>query len=328
MGFNAMKFNRFILRAAAALLPLAANAARFEFILLNDRELEVREAEQRVLVYNFGVQCPSNVPPQYACSAYVHPLYGPDGEVLTDAFPSDHYHHRGMFWAWPHVRSGEQAADLWVLKGIRHEFERWLCQETRRGCALLGVQNAWRLGDRKVAEEQVWFRVWPATRDGRMIDLELILKAVDAPLTLRGAENKSYGGLTVRFAPRTGQPAITVPGGRSTNDLLMTRLPWADYSARFGRQWSPSGVTVMVAPVHPDFPPEWMTRHYGALCVGWPGVQARTIAPGESVRLRYRLWIHRGAPDADALQSLYGRFAQDRSTLAPLAVEVWGQPRE
>ncbi|MCX8090843.1 MAG: PmoA family protein [Verrucomicrobiae bacterium] len=323
-----MKTGCILLRAAVALLPLGANAARFDFFLLNDRELEVREGEQRVFVYNFGVQLPPNVPPQYACGAFVHPLYGPDGEVLTDAFPADHYHHRGIFWAWPHVRSGDQDADLWQLKGVRQEFERWLCQENRRGCGLLGVQNAWRLGGRKVAEEQVWFRIWPATRDGRAIDVELILKAVDAPLTLRGAEGKSYGGLSVRFAPRAGAPAITVPGGRSTNDLLVTRLAWADYSARFGAQWSPSGITVMVAPQHPDYPPEWMTRHYGALCVGWPGVQARTIPAGESVRLRYRLWVHRGAPEAGELQGHYKRFAEDRSNLAPLAVEVWGQPRQ
>jgi len=322
-----MKFNRLGLWVFVTLLPLATSAARFDFLLLNDREMEVREGEQRVFVYNFGVQCPSNVPPQYACSSFVHPLYGPDGEVLTDAFPADHFHHRGIFWAWPHVRSGDQEADLWLLKGIRHEFERWLCQETRRGRALLGVQNAWRLGARKVAEEQVWFRIGPATRDGRAIDVELILKAVDAPLTLRGAEGKSYGGLTVRFAPRNGQPVITVSGGRSTNDLLVTRLAWADYSARFGGQWSPSGVTVMVAPQHPGYPPEWMTRHYGALCVGWPGVNARTLPAGESVRLRYRLWIHRGAPDPGTLQEVYERFAQDRSNLAPLAVEVWGPPR-
>lgn len=323
-----MKFKSCFLPATIALLPLLGYGARFEFSLLNDRELELREGDRPVFVYNFGVQCPSNVPPQYARSSYVHPLYGPDGEVLTDDFPADHYHHRGIFWAWPHVRSGQAEADLWSLKGIRHQFERWLCQETRRGKALLGVQNSWRLGERKVLEEQVWFRVWPATAQGRTMDVELILQPVDLPLTLRGAEGKSYGGLTVRFAPRTGEAAITVPGGRSTNDLLMARLPWADYSARFGTQWSPSGITVMVAPQHPDFPPEWMTRHYGALCVGWPGVQARTLPPGERVRLRYRLWMHRGAPDAETVRAEYNRFAQDRSNLVPLAVEVWGAPRQ
>jgi len=27
-----------------------------------------------------------------------------------------------------------------------------------------------------------------------------------------------------------------------------------------------------IHPSHPDFPPTWLTRHYGCLCVGWPGV--------------------------------------------------------
>ncbi len=323
---NHTKMPGWSLQAAIGLLPLVLQAARFEFVLLNDRELELREGERPVLVYNFGVQCPSNVPPQWARSSYLHPVYGPDGEVLTDDFPADHFHHRGVFWAWPHVQSRGQEADLWTLKGVRHEFERWLAQETRRGYALLGVQNAWILGTRKVAEEQVRVRVWPADRDGRAVDVELVLKAVDAPLTLRGAAGKGYGGLSVRFAPRRGQPVITVPGGRSTNDLLMARLAWADYSALFDQNPAPSGIAVMVAPQHPDFPLQWMTRHYGALCAGWPGVEARAIAPEQPVRCRYRLWIHRGAPDEPTLQRAYERFAQDRSNLLPLASAVWGSP--
>ena len=55
---------------------------------------------------------------------------------------------------------------------------------------------------------------------------------------------------------------------------------------------SPSGATVMIDPAHPDFPPTWLTRHYGALCVGYPGVEAKTFAPGESFTLNYRVNLH------------------------------------
>ena len=75
-----------------------------------------------------GRRC-RHVPADRARSSYVHPLYGLDGEVITDDFPKDHYHHRGLFWAWPHVRVGTEETDLWMLKGIRQQFERWLGRE-------------------------------------------------------------------------------------------------------------------------------------------------------------------------------------------------------
>jgi hypothetical protein len=70
--------------------------------------LHLLEGDRPVLAYNAGIQTKAGVPAVLARSCYVHPLYGLDGEVLTDDFPRDHYHHRGLFWAWPHIRIGEK----------------------------------------------------------------------------------------------------------------------------------------------------------------------------------------------------------------------------
>ena len=67
---------------------------------------------------------------------------------------------------------------------------------------------------------------------------------------------------------------------------------------------------IFVKPDHPDFPPEWMTRDYGMLAVGWPGVNSKTFEPGEPVTCHYRVWIHRGNPDADTLKRQYESFAK------------------
>jgi hypothetical protein len=68
---------------------------------------------------------------------------------------------------------------------------------------------------------------------------------------------------------------------------------------------------LFIHPGHPDFPPTWLTRHYGALCVGWPGVEARTFAAGEPIHCRYRVWVHRGMPTQDAIASAYAAFAAE-----------------
>ncbi len=87
----------------------------------------------------------------------------------------------------------------------------------------------------------------------------------------------------------------------------MTRLPWADLSAQFAGAPQASGAAIFIGPGHPDYPPMWLTRHYGVLCVGWPGVTPATFRAGEAIRCRYRLWIHRQTPAA-ALQREYQNY--------------------
>jgi len=294
----------------AAVTPAArTNAAdSFRFTNVTDKSLALFEGARPVYVYNHGViPQPSGVPSDRARSTYIHPLYGLDGEVLTDDFPKDHYHHRGLFWAWPHVRIGDQHYDLWMLKGIEQRFVRWSAREAGTTNATLGVENGWFVGDRKVVREQVWLRAALSGRDERVLDVELTWTPLEASLTLEGAEGKSYGGLTLRFAPRINT-VITTPLGQGEEDLSMTRLPWADLSARFAGRAQPSGVALFVAPDHPDFPPEWLTRHYGVLCLGWPGVKPKTFQPGELIRCRYRVWIHRGAPDVEKVKRAFGAY--------------------
>lgn len=309
-----MTFKFLNLLFVAAILPAARlNAAdSFRFTNTTDKSLALFEGDRPVFVYNHGViKPPAGVPADRARSSYIHPLYGPDGEVLTDDFPKDHYHHRGLFWSWPHVRIGDQHYDLWMLNGIEHRFERWLSREAGANGATLGVENGWYVGERKVVREQVWIRTTPSIRDDRALDVELTWTPIAEPLTLEGAEGKSYGGLTMRFAQRTNT-VITTPLGQGDKDLTITRLPWADLSARFAGREQASGAAIFVAPDHPDYPPEWLTRHYGVLCLGWPGVKPKTFQPGETIRCRYRVWIHRGAASVDRLKQAYQAYEQAR----------------
>lgn len=293
-----MKFHA--LTACLLLLSGAAHASSFVFTNITEKSLAVFEGTKPIFVYNHGVIHRDGVPQDRARSTYIHPLYGLDGEVLTDDFPKDHYHHRGLFWAWPHVKIGNQHTDLWMLQGIEQRFVRWLRRETSPKDAVLAVENSWFQDGQKVVREELIMRVHPADKVSRALDLEFTWTPLSQPLTLQGAEGKSYGGLTLRFAPRR-DTVITTPLGQGKEDLTTTQLPWADLTARFENRAEPSGAAIFVAPDHPDFPPEWLTRHYGVLCLGWPGINSRTFQPGESIRCRYRLFIHRGSPDVDMI---------------------------
>jgi hypothetical protein len=255
------------------------------------------------------------VPADRARSTYLHPLYGLDGEVLTDDFPKDHYHHRGLFWAWPHVSIDGKEYDLWMLKGIAQRFERWLEKKASADAAVLGVENGWYVGQQKVMQERVRLRVHPTGRDGRAMDLELTWTPVGRPVTLAGAEGKSYGGLTLRFAPGTNT-VITIPAGIPKADSYMTNLPWADLTTLLADGQRTSGAALMVHPSHPGFPPQWLTRHYGVLCLGWPGVKPETFQPGEPICCRYRVWIHRGQPSVAQLEKAYEAYKTSAASAA------------
>jgi hypothetical protein len=285
----------------------------FQFRDLNDKSIELREGDRPVFAYNHGVITNPKVPAKDARrsrACYVHPLYGLDGEVLTDDFPKDHYHHHGIFWAWPHVGIDGKEYDLWVYNNIQQRFVRWIAREAGPVAAVLAVENGWFVGDKKVMIERVWLRAYRAAGDNRALDLEFAWIPVDRPITLRGAEGKSYGGLNVRFAVRNEKESvITVPSGRTKDDLPDTPLAWADLSAPFGAKSGPSGAAIFVDPGHPDYPPTWLTRHYGCQCVGWPGVKPKTFEPGVPIRLNYRIWIHRGQPDTAAIKAAYDGYA-------------------
>lgn len=285
-------------------LAVGAADSGFTFKPVDDRSLGLYEGDRPVLVYNHGTMLKAGVPADRARSGYVHPLYGLDGEVLTDDFPKDHYHHRGLFWGWPHVIVGGKEYDLWMLKGIEQRFERWLTREAGANQATLAVQNGWYIGSTNVMQETVRLTVHPATSRGRAIDVDLRLKPVGQSVTLRGAEGKSYGGITIRFAPGTNT-VITIPAGITSGDLPITNLPWADLTRLLDGRTTPSGAALFIAPTHPDFPPEWLTRHYGVLCLGWPGVKERTLPPGETVNFSYRVWVHRGAVSTAELTAAY-----------------------
>ena len=261
------------------------------------------------------------LPGARARACYFHPVYGLDGEVLTDDFPKDHLYHRGMYWAWPHIKIGDQEYELWSARGeLRQVFGRWLTKDASAGGAKLGVENGWFVGDKLLVREQVSLSVQPAAADSRAIDVELSWTPVDQPLTLCGAEGKSYGGFNFRFGPRT-KTVITVPensvlpdgvdapAGRISDDLVVTKLPWVDFVGDFRGAAGLGGAAIFVHPRHRDYPPTWMARHYGLVSVGWPGVEPQTFPAGKPITCQYRIWIHRGALTAAEIQKEYDAYS-------------------
>jgi len=275
--------------------------------------LTIVENENPVLSYNFGMQLQEGVPERYCRAAYIHPIYDLKGNVLTDDFPDDHYHHRGLSWMWPKIFIDSVRYDLWhiygqkgELKGIHQVFEKWIVKEVGPICATIGVKNIWQLDDgTKVMEEWVYVKVYRATDSARVVDIKLSWKAI-SPIGIEGQTKKGYGGLNFRFAQREETQIFSNLGKEEDSDLK--KLPWADQSAKFGGNNYFSGVSIFQQKDNNNYPAGWCLRHYGFLGVAWPGVDRYDMKPGETLSLSFRIWIHQGDAEEGKVESAYEVF--------------------
>ena len=296
-----------------------SNTFRFEEVGKNT--IALYEGDEPVYHYVYDLITNENVPEKEirrrTRGCYMHPLFGVNGEVLTDDFPKDHFHHHGLFWAWPHVQIGDEHHDFWnETTDLEQRFVKWLLKMTSDYGAVLAVENGWFIGDRQVMTERVWFYSYRKQDGSRSLDVKLSFVPHEK-ITLRGAEGKSYGGLCIRFKPELQPPGdaiektiakITVPTGIAKADLPEERLTWVDFVSKFDGRETPSGAAIFIPPTHPDYPPTWLVRHYGAQCVGWPGVHDHTFEPGVPFSIEYRIWVHDGDLDLQQLTDVYEAY--------------------
>jgi hypothetical protein len=252
-----------------------------------------------------------------ARSNYFHPLHDLDGTVVTEDFPSDHIHHRGIFWAWHQVRiNGTTVQDQWVN---RDSF--WTVQDARMASdarsASLALRVFWespRFTDaegrrRPFVEERSVTRVHRAEAATRRIDFHQRLTALVDGVEIGGSEDtKGYGGFSFRIVMPpdirfTGQPGVVTPIENAVGSS-----PWMDVSGSYGKSGK-SGVTVLTHPSTTGFPQAWILRARSSMQNAvYPGRQPVAIPRDQPVILRYRIVLHRGelAPaDIERLQAAY-----------------------
>ncbi len=273
---------------------------------------ELFEEDARpVLFYRLA---PKSLNGEYERSNYIHPLYGLDGEVLTEDFPDDHLHHRGVFWTWHQVLVGDvRAGDPWLAKDFSWDVQESAALADGDG---VRVRLHWkspdfRGGAEAILEETTTVRVHRAEDGMRKIDFDIRLTPLQDDFRLGGSEDdKGYGGFSLRvkmlpdltFAAANGP----VAAGRNAVDAGA----WMDFSGTFGAG-AKSGVAVLVHPSSSGYPQPWIIRALPMKSMQnpvWPGRGPTPLAKGEEVVLRYRLVLHRGGADAAPLADLWNEY--------------------
>lgn len=271
-----------------AATPVLSLAAGLEWKDLGDGRLQLLDHGKPAFVYNYGPQLAEGAPADRRRSAYIYPLYTPAGVSVTDDFPKDHYHHRGLFWGWPVVETANgERYDLWMMRnGIETRHERFSAQSSTTKEAILNIENAWYAGGEKLVKETVHIKAFPAKSGTRTLEVALTLEALTGPVTIKGSQEKgkSYGGLSVRFAPRE-QTRITADTGAVEKDEDLVNHAWAALDAVYNGKRAT--LRIDSDPKNPGGPPQWCLRKYGFIGASFPGQAGTTLEKGKPVTLRY-----------------------------------------
>lgn len=215
---------------------------------------------------------------------YFHPISTPRG-VLTELFPPDHVHHRGLFWAWRQLLiDGKPVANSWLMTGMK--FRSMGVTRSHDGTRLEAA-GRWRVGGRDVLEERLSARV-----AGNVLILDLGLTPMVPGLSIGGsADDKGYGGFSLRLVH--SEALRFESGGR----VLAPEAGPVEAGPELRMTWdsgtpAPAMAVRMACSIDGKPINRWILRRELSMqnCV-WPGRDPVPLPMGKVARLGLRLTV-------------------------------------
>ena len=277
--------------------------------------------DKPVLEYNSGTVYP---PPEanqaYRRSGFVHPLYSPEGNVLTAIQPPDHLHHYGMWNPWTRTTLRGEEIDFWNLAKeqgrVRYSGTASLEEGAVFGSLeVLHEHIAWPdTPDEFIAMNELQeLRVYNRSDGTFLIDVISKLNPVET-ITL---EEYRYGGFVFRG---------TAEWTRETSDFFTSRGNDRDHADGQRAEWcvvtgktasGQSGMVMMGYPANYNHPeplrvwPSDANRGRGDVFINFSPTRntSWTLEPGSSYMLRYRLLVFEGEADREMASGIWNDYS-------------------
>ncbi len=271
----------------------------------------IKDGNQKVFFYQ---KVPKSVDGKFARSNYLHPVYGLDGEILTEDFPLDHLHHRGIFWSWHQVWCDSvRLGDPWMCENFSQEVAKLNFSKGEHSTGILSVKVLWKSPywlkkgvQSAVILENTKIFIFPVMNDCRRIDFRIELNALEDGIRIGGSEDeKGYSGFSVRIPLIQGMKFTSSGAEVIPQNLAVTAGAEMDISGPVGKDGKMAGIMMICHPSNPDFPEKWIIRKERSMqnCA-WPGNRTVDIPKSKPLILSYSVIIHRGGADNTALSSL------------------------
>jgi len=231
-------------------------------------------------------------------SNYLHPLCSPDGECLTRDFPSDHPHHRGVYWAWPEVYYKGKVRDLHALQGVFARPKKPIAASAEYGVGTIEAVNVWKWDDAKpIVRERARIEVRPAEGDGYFVDFTFRFEAIVEGVLIARRGQRAYGGLNLRTVLVDDQRITehTDPAGTAP------RRSYAQITGVVKGAQRPAAIAIFQHAGNPRYPGDWVK--YPKIAWLQPTFPASgekyPLSKSKPLVLRYRLWVQAGTGASD-----------------------------
>lgn len=247
----------------------------------------------------FYQRSPKDKNGDYSRCNYIHPLYGLDGSRLTEDFPADHLHHRGIFWAWHQILiDNNQVSDGWELKNFQQKvtnFEFML----QKGIGLINTtvewkSPLWKNGSEAYLKEDAKITIYPKTGNYRRIDFEIRFKALTDRLSIGGSDDeKGYSGFSARLklpsdATFSGENGLIEPINTAIEAGNLMNISGALLND--GKQ---GGVAIWSYPSNPAPSTSWIIRKAASMQnAAFPGRKPIAIPFDQPLVLKYSLLVY------------------------------------
>ena len=271
--------------------------------------------------------------------AFLEPLRDANGVVVTrtlavgnqippghDKDPFIEPHQRAMYFAHGDIDGysfwGEEAFKQYYGNSTESAYGRMVFRKLDeiRGGANSGVIRATfdlEGPDKKVFAEETQEYKFSGDNNSRVIDCEFIIKAGKDPV--RFGDTKE-GTFAIRLAPNLDAPAgnmVSSEGGVGEKQVWGKSANWVNVDGAIDGQ--KLGVAIFDAPDSFRHPTYWMARGYGLLAANPFGLSffygdhqhdgSYTLPAAESIRFRYRVFIHEGTYKDARVADKYAEYA-------------------
>jgi len=290
-----------------------------------DGALNLKSGDKPIMSYQIEtVNPPKGVSSFYKRSAFLHPVYSPEGEVLTRIQAPDHYHHYGIWNPWTLTFIGKREVDFWnLMKGEGTVRFAGLISQVE-GPVYTGFKSLQEHvdfgavgGDAVAMNELFDVRVWNIANQRYMFDYASTLNTpLDSGILL--AAYRYGGGIGYRATEKWNKDnsSVLTSEGKVRKNADGSNARWCIIEGESATKEGRSGILFMSFPanrMHPEPMRVWPEDQNGRGDVYFEFCPIRhkdwKIEKGNDYTLRYRLVIFDGKMTPEEAENYWQAFA-------------------
>ena len=292
---------------------------------VKDGALILSKAGKPILSYQIEtVNPPKGVSPLFKRSAFIHPLYSPEGEVLTRIQAPDHYHHYGLWNPWTLTFIGKREVDFWNLyKGEGTVRFAGMVSQVE-GPVFTGFKSHQEhidfgaKGSDAVAMNELFdVRVWNVANQRYLFDyMSMLNTPLDSGIML--AAYRYGGGIGYRATEKWNKnnSSVLTSEGRDRKTADGSNARWVIIEGESVAKEGRSGILFMSYPanrMHPEPMRVWPEDSNGRGDVYFEFCPIRhkdwKLEKGNDYTLKYRLVVFDGKMTPEEAESYWQAFA-------------------